>query len=377
VVELIRDRFDLYYVGLFLADEAGEWAVLEAGTGEAGKAMLARRHQIRVGEGMVGWSVARGNWRVAAEAEADAVRLATPELPLTRSEAALPLRSRGRTLGALTVQHTEPGAFDPDTMAVLQTMADQVAVALDNAALFAESQESLSVLRRAYGEVSRQSWAELVRARPDWGYRYAHGQVSPVEGEPWPEMVQAASPGAGPGTLPGVADRATSRGGNGEDVPPSWEDVPPSGEDAPPSGEDASGAEVEAPPGEVGAPRDGDRSLAIPIRVRDQQIGVLGFRKRAEEGAWTREETELLETLTDQLEVALESARLYQDTQRRAAEEQLLGEVTARMRETLDVDTVLQTAIQEMGAALGLSRVEVRMGETRALGEGGEHVAAD
>jgi GAF domain-containing protein len=306
---------------------------LEAGTGEAGEMMLARGHQIRVGEGMVGWSVAHGEWRVAAEAEADAVRLATPELPLTRSEAALPLRSRGRTLGALTVQHTAPGAFDPDTMAVLQTMADQVAVALDNAVLFAESQEALGVLRRAYGEVSRRSWAEFVSARSDWGYRYAAGKVMPVspelhgEGGPWPERAQASE-----GTRPG------GEGGNGE----------------------------------------GDRALAIPLKVRDQTIGVLGFRKRAQEGAWTREETELLHTLIGQLEVALESARLYQDTQRRAAEEQLLGEVTARMRETLDVDAVLQTAIQEIGAALGLSRVEVRMGEPQVSAvEGGKHVAAD
>jgi GAF domain-containing protein/HAMP domain-containing protein len=322
VVELIRDRFDLYYVGLFLSDSDGEWAVLAAGTGEAGRMMLARGHRIQVGQGMVGWSVAHGNWRVAEEAAADAVRLATPELPETRSEAALPLRSRGRTLGALTVQHTQPGAFDPDTMAVLQTMADQVAVALDNAALFAESEEALGVLRRAYGEVSRQSWRELAQARPDWGYRWR-------------------------GSAQGDGRRA-----GGELVP------------------------VEA--GVEGTPGDDDRSLAIPLKVRDEVIGVLGFRKRTGEANWTQEEIGLLETMTGQLEVALESARLYQDTQRRAAEEQLLGEVTARMRETLDVDTVLQTAIQEIGAALGLSRVEVRMGEPRvSVGEGGEHVAAD
>ncbi|MEJ2207752.1 MAG: cache domain-containing protein, partial [Anaerolineae bacterium] len=328
VVELIRERFSLYYVGLFLIDSDGEWAVLEAGTGEAGRRMLARGHRIQVGQGMVGWSVAHGNWRVAKEAAADAVRLATPELPETRSEAALPLRSRGRTLGALTVQHTQAGAFDPDTMAVLQTMADQVAVALDNAALFAESEEALGVLRRAYGEMSRQSWQDLMQARRDWGYRWR-------------------------GSARGDGRRA-----QGELVP-----IEAGGE---------ARAEVESAPGNE------DRSLTIPLKVRDQVIGVLGFRKRTGEGSWTAEEIGLLETMTGQLEVALESARLYQDTQRRAAEEQLLGEVTARMRETLDVDTVLQTAIQEIGAALGLSRVEVRMGEPRvSVGEGGDHVAAD
>jgi two-component system NtrC family sensor kinase len=105
-------------------------------------------------------------------------------------------------------------------------------------------------------------------------------------------------------------------------------------------------------------------ALAIPLRVRDQVVGVLGFRKgfaHGERQAWTDEERELLASFSAQLESALESARLYQETQRRAAEDRLLGEVTARMRQTLDVETVLQTAVREMGVALGLSRVEVRM----------------
>lgn len=310
VVELIRERFDLYYVGLFLSDETNDWAVLEAGTGEAGKMMLARGHKIRIGEGMVGWSVAHGEWRVAGEAAVDTVRLATPELPLTRSEAALPLLSRGRTLGALTVQHTQPGAFDPDTMAVLQTMADQVAVALDNATLFAESEQALIALRQAYGEVSRRSWTELVQARREWGYRYAQRQVMPIEAQ--------------------AAGQQTS-------------------------------SRVEDAPGENG------RSLTIPLKVRDQPIGVLGFRKRAGEGDWTPEETELLEALTGQLEVALESARLYQDTQRSAERDRLLAEVVGRVRETLDVESVLRTLASEVRQALDLPEVVVRLGgDTRA-----------
>jgi HAMP domain-containing protein len=93
VVELIQEQFGLYYVGLFLVDESSEWAVLRAGTGEAGRSMLARGHRIKVGEGMVGWSVVHAEPRVALEAEEDVVRLATAELPDTRSEATLPLRS--------------------------------------------------------------------------------------------------------------------------------------------------------------------------------------------------------------------------------------------------------------------------------------------
>jgi GAF domain-containing protein len=307
VVELIRERFDLYYVGLFLTDEAGEWAVLRAGTGEAGQAMLLRGHRIKVGEGMVGWSVAHAQARVALEAAEDAVRLATTELPDTRSEAALPLRSRGQVLGVLTVQSTQPGTFDQDTMVALQIMADQVAVALDNARLFAEAREALEAERRAYGELSREAWSELLKVRPNLGFLKTKRLLSPA-GDLWrPEMETALQTGQ---TI--VAE-------------------------------------------------DGATSLTTPIKARGQVIGVIGARKPDDAGAWTQDEIALLETLAEQLSVALESARLYQDTQRRAVRERLAGEVTARMRETFDVETVLKTAAQEVRQALGLPEVVVRL----------------
>jgi GAF domain-containing protein len=307
VVELIRERFDLYYVGLFLTDEAGEWAVLRAGSGEAGQAMLARGHRIKVGEGMVGWSVAHAQARVALEAEEDAVRLATVELPDTRSEAALPLHSRGQVLGALTVQSTQPGAFDQDTMVALQVMADQVAVALDNARLFAEAREALEAERRAYSELSREAWGELLKVRANLGFLKSKRRLSPA-GDVWrPDMGTAIQTG------------------------------------------------------QTIVSEDGATNLTTPIKARGQVIGVIGARKPEDAGAWTQDEIALLETLAEQLSVALESARLYQDTQRRAVRERLTGEVTARMRETFDVETVLKTAAQEVRQALGLPEVVVRL----------------
>ena len=307
-VALIRERFGLYYVGLFLVDAADEWAVLRAGTGEAGQAMLARGHRIRVGEGMIGWSVAHAQSRVALEAGEDALRLATLELPETRSEAALPLRSRGQVLGALTVQHTEPDAFDPNTMAVLQTMADQVAVALDNARLYTESQEALETTRLAFGELSGEAWSELLRGRTNWGYRYARQRVAPVQDETRPDMLQAGWTGKI------VQDDATT----------------------------------------------GSR-LAIPVRVRDKIVGVLGFRKGGAGKGWSPDEISLLEDFAEQLGVTLESARLYEETRRRAAQEQLTSQITARMRETLDVETVLQTAVREIGEALQLHDLAIQL----------------
>ncbi len=140
-VNLIRDRFDFYYVGLFLLDETGRWAMLQAGTGQPGRQMLKQGHKLEVGgTSMVGWCTANAQARIALDVGEEAVRFDNPLLPETRSEMALPLISRGRVIGALTVQSTKAEAFSKEDITVLQTMADQVANAIENARLFEETQ---------------------------------------------------------------------------------------------------------------------------------------------------------------------------------------------------------------------------------------------
>jgi GAF domain-containing protein len=305
VAELIRERLDLYYVGLFLIE--GNWAVLQAGTGEAGQAMISRGHRLKVGgESMIGWATAQGQARIAQVTQEDTVQLATPELPETRAEAALPLRSRGQVIGALTVQSERPGAFDPDLLAALQTMADQVAVALDNARLFTELEEALEAERQAYGELSRQAWAELLREQAGLSFLCdARGVVSQSTDPPQPEMMEAAQVG-----------RTVQVDGS---------------------------------------------TVDIPVAIRGHVAGVVRLRKPDDTAVWTREEIELMEALTEELGQALESARLYQDTQRRAAREQLVGEVSTRVRESMDLETVLRTAATEIRQALDLDGFVIRL----------------
>lgn len=340
VVNLIRDKFDLYYAGLFLLDDTGEWAVLQAGTGPGGRALLAREHRLQVGgESMIGWCTARGQARVALEAGEDAVRLATPELPETRSEAALPLRSRGKVVGALTVQDDEPEAFDPATIAVLQTMADQVAVTLENARLFSERLHALEMAQRAYGELSREAWTELLQAQPHLGFRSDREGIHPAGGEGWrPEAAEAVHGGRT------VVGAASPRGGVGEYSPEA--DVR---EYAP--GDEASDQQV----------------LAIPLRVRGEVIGVLDTYKSAGADPWTPDEIALLERIIAEMDPALESARLYQDTQRRAAREQAIRQVTERMRRAVDVEAILQNTVVELAKAMGAPRAYVRLGGLEML----------
>jgi GAF domain-containing protein len=187
-------------------------------------------------------------------------------------------------------------------IAALQTMADQVGVALDNAHLFTESQAALEASRRAYGELSRQAWRELMRAHPEWAYSYANQTITTAQGTWRPEMLQAAQ---------------TNQ--------------------------------------KVQSQTEEKHKLAIPLNVRDQVIGVLSFEKDTGNGTWDAEEIAVLETLVDQLGQALESARLFQDTRRRAERERLTSQITDEIRRATSVEGVVQTAVDALFTALGTS----------------------
>ncbi len=324
VVNVIKEQFGLYYVGLFLTEQTdeqanvpGQWAVLRAGTGEAGQQMIAQGHRLETGDtSMVGWAISHKQARIALDVGRtdQVVRFDNPFLPATRSEMALPLISRGEVIGALDVQSVQPEAFSDEDVAILQTMADQVALAIGNARLFQQVQDSLEAERRAYGELSRQAWQKMLQTRSDLSDVCDERGLMPARDAIEPHMQTAAQTG-----VPVVAE-------------------------------------------------DDERAMALPIKVRDQVIGVINVHK-PEQGAWEKEQLALLETLTEQLGVALESARLYQDTQRRAVREQLSAQVTARMRESLDVETVLRTAVSELRQALGLEGVIVQLARPETAGD--------
>ncbi len=146
-VDLIAERFGLYYAGIFLTGDDSKWAVLRAGTGEAGQAMIRAGHRLEVGgRSMIGRCVARAEAGIALDVGAEPFRFDNPLLPNTRSELALPLVSRGRPIGALTIQSTAEAAFSGEDIAALQTMADQLANAVDNARLFQERERRIEEL---------------------------------------------------------------------------------------------------------------------------------------------------------------------------------------------------------------------------------------
>ncbi len=307
-VQLIRDRFGFYHAGIFLVDPTGEYAELKAATGEAGRVMLEFGHKLKVAEtGIVGLATGKGQPRVALDVNSDPAYYNNPLLPETQSELALPLRVGESIIGALDVQSRDANAFDQDDITILQVLADQLAVAIENTRLFHEVQTNLDELEQFYRQYSEQAWKNIRETSKTSGYVYERGNLRPILSS-------------------GSISNPKSNNGNGHKT---------SGTDSP-------------------------QPYIIPLSVRDTVIGNLEVWPG--ESGFSSDEIALLEAASSRISQAMESARLYQETQRQAHQEQMLGEVTTKIRETLSIDTVLQTAVIEMQRRLDLAQVEIRLG---------------
>jgi GAF domain-containing protein/HAMP domain-containing protein len=298
-VELIQERFELIYVGIFLVDENRETAELKASAGIVNPLSAARSKNASLGEDLVGQCILSSH--IQTSQDPDAANLTTLPQMGSRSEAALPLRSRGQVLGALNLHSSQVRAFDEATLSIYQNMADSIAVAIDNARLLSATQNALESTRKAYGEVSQSAWVERLSAKPVRVRRNAHG-TSVVDTRTLSPEIQFTK-----------------------------------------------------------SKPDKNGTVEIPIKIRNQEIGVVHAQKRQESGEWSGDEQEMLSALTYQLGIALESARLFEETLQRAEQERLVGEISNRIRETLEIDAVLRTAAKELRSALDLDEVEVRL----------------
>lgn len=322
VVDLVQDRFGLYYVGLFLLDGTGQRALLRAGTGDFGRVMLLQGHQLEIGgDTMVGRCIDSNDFLVAQKVGDEDARFDNPLLPDTRSELALPMRARGRVIGAMTLQSAQEEAFSERLIQVLQSVADQVAVAIDNARNFAETQAALVQTRGVQQRYLGQAWTEYIGQQQVSGYVYeraaegAAGRVQPLDGE-----------------LPPSAARVAR--------------------------------------GEPATDANGDL-FVVPVVQGDRVIGTIGFEKTNHE--WTGQEMALIGDVAEQLGLAVETQRLLETTQMRAAREQLTLRIAEQVRGALDVEEILRVASRSLGRELDASEVVVRLGtERRLLGERSE-----
>jgi nitrate/nitrite-specific signal transduction histidine kinase len=311
-VNLIRDRFGFYHAGVFLIDEQGEYAILRAATGEAGAAMLKRGHRLKVGaEGIVGYASRIGKPRISLDVGADAVHFKNPLLPDTRSEMALPLKIGQTVIGALDVQSTVASAFREEDISVLQLMADQLAIAIDNTRLFKAAQDNLQQMQLAYGQYSREAWERLGQSRNVYGYSYDAKGLHPLE---------SASTG----------DSNLS-----------------SGRPAP--------------------------SGSFAFKVHGQAIGVLEVWSEDQAGL-SEIEKNTLEVIADRISQVMDSARLYEETRVRAAREETLNQLTAQFTQSLRFDVLLQSAVQELGRLPKVAEASIHIGLPENDGQAMERI---
>lgn len=305
---IIHDNFGYYHVGIFLIDERGEYAVLAASNSEGGRRMLESGHRLKVGgAGIVGAAAGQIKARIAMNVGDDAVFFDNPHLPETRSEMALPLVAGGQLLGVLDVQSRELGAFTEDDTSTLQILAEQIAVATQNANLFSETEKALEKARILYGAASREAWSKIIRSQTRIGYIATPPATIPIHTDVSdPDIVRAINTG----------DLIASSNG---------------------------------------------LTINLPIEVRGQVIGAIRLKKPEIADAWTDDETNLAVALADQLSGALESARLYRESQQRAARESLVSEISARINTASQIDAILRETVHELGQAIGNASVSFQL----------------
>jgi GAF domain-containing protein len=310
VTRLVSERFDFSHVGIFFVDDTKQFVVLQASNSAGGKRMLARGHQLEVGTGIVGNVALSGKPRIALDVGSDAVFFDNPDLPETRSEMALPLNFRGDTIGVLDVQSTKPGAFTEGDLNILSILADQIAIAIQNARLFGQTQQAREEAENLYNQFHRTEWKTFLQQNVKIGYRQtlSGGQVlqKPIQND---EIRQALREG-----------RVVVLEGNNDRARPS---------------------------------------IAVPVQLRGQTLGILNI-TAPKNRKWNQDEINLAQAVSDRLALALDNARLLQESQRRAAKEAKIGEVTSKIGASINMRNVLQTAVEELGHALPGSEIVIQ-----------------
>jgi GAF domain-containing protein len=294
ISKVISERFGFYHTGIFLNDESGEYAVLKAANSEGGKRMLERGHSLKIGEqGIVGYVAKHSQPRIALDTGRDAVYFNNPDLPTTRSEAAIPLIIGEKNIGVLDVQSTVSSAFSEADINVLSTLANLVAVAIENARLFGQTNLALKQLQETYARYSGREWEKFRSEIQISGYRYAGLDVEPLD------------------EMPTVSSGHTE-------------------------------------------------AISIPIKLREEVLGFVNVKSKESNPNWSENESAIVQAAADRVALALENARLIQTSQKKAAKEQKIVEITNKISASTNLDNILLTAIVELGQAISDSEVVIQ-----------------
>jgi signal transduction histidine kinase len=270
VVDHIQVEFDFYYTQIYLVEEESGDLVLAKGSGEVGQQLQEKAHRLPAGQGIVGTVASTNEFFLSNDVSQVLNFVYNPLLPDTRAELALPLRKGEQVLGVLDIQCGQTNRFTPEDVSLMQSVANQLAIALDNARLLAETQAAFQEVEYLNRRLMREAWEEFGQEVTTAGYQFIGGagtKIRPVSDVWLPPMSQAAAQKQ-------LVKRSLP--GNGEPA---------------------------------------KAELAVPLVLRGEVIGVLGI-KREETTDWDEEELAAVEAVANQVSLALENARLSQEQEK-------------------------------------------------------------
>ena len=307
IAAAISAQFGFYHVGIFLLDSRKEYAVLSAANSAGGKKMAANNHKLRVGEtGIVGFVAATGKPRVALETDADAVFFNNPYLPETRSEIALPLLTGQEMVGVLDVQSTESNAFGEQDINMLSILADQVSIAIQNSIQFEQTQKALAEAESLSRQMVRSGWQEYSKGKKIVGIRHTGARATLLY--------------------------AKKNGSQSEGIKRA-DDLSPS--------------------------KSRETSLSIPIKLRGEAIGTVNVRAPGNR-RWDQDEMDIVTAIIERAALALENARFIEESRKRVAKEQTIGEISAKISAQSMIEELIKTAALELSRSMPGAEVAIQ-----------------
>lgn len=328
VVTLIKARFGYYHAHIYLLDESGENLVVAEGTGPAGAEMKARGHSIPVAATT---SLVARAARTAQVVRVDNVReaddwLPNPLLPDTYSEMAVPisLGEDRQVVGVLDVQQDRVAGLDESDASLLCSLANQVAVAIRNARLFADVEAALEEARQLQARYLEQAWDrnKITRHGARQGRAvYSRSEPAALNEAAMNQARQQAQNLEEPAVLASAGDQ----------------------------------------------PAAGRAMLVAPVKLHQTTIGNLQLHGLDPDRQWTDDELALIEAVLGQVAQAAENLRLFEETRERASREQLLGQISDKLRRAPDLETLMQVTVSEVARVLGPARTFVRLDDPAEL----------
>jgi GAF domain-containing protein len=295
VTTQIAERFGFYHVAIFLADDNNIHLNLLAASSRGGQKMLAQGYKLGIGrEGIVGFAAYQKRPRIAQNVGSDAVFFNNPELSTTRSEAALPLLAQNRLVGVLDIQSEDENVFTLDDVSSLQTMTDQIALAIENIRLVEQSRSALLNLESINADNISKAWKERLGNRVI-GFTYTPFGVKPINQDNFDNKNNSES----------------------------------------------------------------EQTFELPLNLRGKEIGSISLMRKSKESIWGETEKEMVQQIAAQVALAIENARLLEESQSRAVREQTVNEFSSRFGRSLDIDTLLQSAVREIYRLPQVSQVSL------------------